>query len=413
MNRLREYREHYGWSQQELIAEIRRCALERGDPVAPGLDQPALSRHECGVKRPGPRNRELYCLVYGATPAELGFRAALPQAHGDNPDVNREGLAACAALPSSSALTRLGQTDVKRFQESLLHIHRLDDLQGSGAVYIPTVRMFNRLRDLVEHASYDTATSQDLRELAGRVAAKAGWLSFDADRHDDARRWWLEATHWAKLTDTTHSLGTCALASMGRQASDRRRPREALDLTIAAQRSAGHAATPRLTSMLNAHEAMGHAGIGDATRAHAALRRARQHVETRHDDDPPWLNFYGPAEFAAQECLIALTLGDSAAAEEAARTVHALGDLVTYPRNYTLGLIELADVLAQRHKIDESAAIATQAAIAAVDLDSGRITRRIRDLAKRFEPLHGNPDVDAFLALVLMNRPGSAGSGGS
>lgn len=199
---------------------------------------------------------------------------------------------------------------------------------------------------------------------------------------------------------------------MARQASDQRRPREALDLVIAAQCSAGHAATPRLTSMLNAREAMGHAGTGDAASAHAALRRARQHVETRHDDDPRWLNFYGPAEFAAHECFIALTLGDSAAAEEAARTAHALGDPVTYPRNYTLGLIELADVLAQRHKIDESAAVATQAAIAAADLDSGRVTRRLRDLAQRLEPLHGNPDIDAFVALALMNRLGTFDGGG-
>jgi hypothetical protein len=407
VNHLREYRERYGWSQQEAVAEIRRCALERGDPVAPGLDQPALSRHENGTKQPGPRNRELYCLLYNATPAELGFRVAPPDANDDNADLNggklladAAGLGACAALPSLPAPTRLVSADVERFRESLGHLHRLDDLHGSGSVYIPTVKMFYRLRDLAEYTSYDMATSKDLRELAGQVAAKAGWLSFDGDRHDDARRWWLEAAHWAKLADATDSLGTCALANLSRQAFDQRRPREALDLAIAAQRSAGRAATPRLSSMLNAREAMGHAGTGDATSAHAALRRARQHVETRHDDDPRWLSFYGPADFAAHECLIALALADSAAAEEAARTAHALGDPVTYPRNHALGLIKLADVLAQHHKVDESAAVATQATIAAADLDCRRVTRLLGEIAQRLELHRGNSDVDAFLALL-------------
>jgi hypothetical protein len=93
-------------------------------------------------------------------------------------------------------------------------------------------------------------------------------------------------------------------------------------------------------------------------------------------------------------------LGDLAAAEDASRTAHALGDPIAYPRNYALGLIELADVLAQRRKVDESAAVATQAAVAAADLESGRVTRGLRNVAGRLEPHRDNADVGAFLALV-------------
>jgi hypothetical protein len=152
--------------------------------------------------------------------------------------------------------------------------------------------------------------------------------------------------------------------------------------------------------MLAAREALGHAGAGDGASARTALRRARAHVETRHDADPRWLDFYGREDFAAHERGCALALGDTAAAEDAARTSHALCDPIAYPRNATIAMIALADVLAQRHEIDESAAVATRAAIATADLDSGRVTRGLRDVAGRLAPHRDNADVGAFLALV-------------
>ena len=224
MNRLREYRERFGWTQDELISEIHRRAIARGDPVAPGLDQPTLSRHENGRTRPSPRNRELYCLVYGATPDELGFRLALPAGTSEDEDVNRRefltgaaGLAASAALPAMPA-PRLGLSDVERLRESVTQLYTLDQLHGSGAVYALTTRTYDRLRGLVERASYDQATGQAVRELAGQTADHAGWLAFDAGRHDDARGWWLEAMHWARLADSD-SVAVGAMASMSRQAS--------------------------------------------------------------------------------------------------------------------------------------------------------------------------------------------------
>jgi len=402
-NRLREYRERAGWTQAEVVAEIHRRAVERGDPVAPGLDQTAVSRHERGHKRPGPRNRALYCELYDVTPAALGFRVDLPAGTRDHEDVNRRdfltgaaGLAASAALPAKPA-PRLGQSDLARLRQTLTDLRRLDDQHGSGAVYAMTTRTFRRLRGLVEQAQYDHAIGQGLRALVAEAASRIGWLNFDAGRHEDARRWHLEALSWAQLADADPAG---AMAAMARLASDDRQPRQAIDLAQAAQRTAGRVETPRLRSMLAAREALGHAGAGDANSTHAALRRARAHAEAAHANDPVWLAFYGPADFAAHERGCALALGDIAAAEDAARTSHALCDPIAYPRNTTLALIELADILAQRGEVEESAATATQAAIAAADIDSGRVTRELRDVAGRLEPHRDNSDVGAFLALL-------------
>jgi transcriptional regulator with XRE-family HTH domain len=312
VNRLREYRQRYGWTQAEVIAEIHRRAIERGDPVMPGLDQTALSRHENGHKRPGPRNRELYCDLYGVDTAALGFCLALPGQGRNDEDVDRReflagaaGLAASLVLPDLPATTRLGEGDINRLRHTVSHLYKMDDLHGAGSVYGLTIRTFNRLRGLIEGVSYNQVTGQAIRELAALTAEHAGWLAFDAGQHDDARRWWLESMHWARLADAD-PVSVMTMASMSVEASDQGRSREAINLATAAQRIARDKATARLSSVLLAREALGHARDGDATSARTALHRARGLVDQPHDGDPSWITASWPANFASNECRVAL-----------------------------------------------------------------------------------------------------------
>ena len=76
---LKDYRQHHGLTQEEVVAEVRKRALARGDSVVPGLNQCAVSRHENGHKRPGPYYQALYCEVYGATLPSLGSGWRFPQ----------------------------------------------------------------------------------------------------------------------------------------------------------------------------------------------------------------------------------------------------------------------------------------------------------------------------------------------
>lgn len=181
---------------------------------------------------------------------------------------------------------------------------------------------------------------------------------------------------WARLGES-EPVSVVVMGSMSMQASDQHRAREAIDLATAAQSTARGVATPRLSSVLLAREALGHAGWGDAASAHAALRRAHRLIDRAHDDDPSWIAFYGPANFASQEHRVALMLGDTTAAEESARAALALNDHFCYPRNHAFYLANLANVLVQRREINEAAAIAKQAAAAAANLDSGRVTRQL------------------------------------
>jgi tetratricopeptide (TPR) repeat protein len=185
---------------------------------------------------------------------------------------------------------------------------------------------------------------------------------------------------------------------MAVQATEQHRPQEAINLATAAQSTARCTATPRLKSVLLAREALGHALGDNATSARAALRRARGLIDQAHDDDPSWITVAGPANLASHECRVALALNDFATAEDAARTALALNDPVGYPRNHALYLTRLADVLAQRREIDESAAVATQAIVAAAALDSARVTRGVAAIARSLAPYRNSPGVGEFLA---------------
>jgi hypothetical protein len=101
----------------------------------------------------------------------------------------------------------------------LQRLYELDDhYGGSGGVYALTVRTVQRMRRLMNQASFDQATGQALLSITGEVTEHAGWLAFDAGRHAEARYWWLEAlqaAHRANSNDVT----TVALASMSLQAA--------------------------------------------------------------------------------------------------------------------------------------------------------------------------------------------------
>jgi hypothetical protein len=275
---------------------------------------------------------------------------------------------------------RVGTADVDRLRQSIASLYELDNQHGGGAIQAVTMSTFNRIRSLIEHARYNEQTGQALRELLGLTAENAGWIAFDADRHDDAHHWWLEAMKWARLANAD-SVGAVTMASMARQASDQGRSREAIDLAAS---GASTAPTPRLKSVLLAREALGHAGARDAISTRAALRQARPLAERPpHEADPSWLDFYGPADFAGHERRAMLMLGDTAAAETAARTALDLNDPVAYPRNRALYLVGLANVLAQRREIDEGKDVAKQATLAATGLNSPRVKRELHTVTQR------------------------------
>jgi tetratricopeptide (TPR) repeat protein len=292
------------------------------------------------------------------------------------------GLVATVAAPglllSSVAPMRVGSADVAWYRESLLHLYALDDHYGAtGELYSLTVRSSRRLVRVLETASYNPGVGDELRSVTGKVMVHAGWLSFDARRDRDARYWWLESLHAARMAGD-RDVEIVVLALMSLAALKYGHAREAVDLARSAKRIAqSYRCTPRLRSLLAAREALGLARIGDSTATREALDRAYADLdETRHDDDPEWLGFWGSADLAYHASRIGQHLGDLSMAEGTARGALAAGD-ARYSRNRALYHANLARVLIARRNVDEAIPAVAEAAVQASQFNSGRLTRMV------------------------------------
>jgi transcriptional regulator with XRE-family HTH domain len=69
---LRDARRERGWTQQEAAEQLARLAwMRHGERV--GVNADMIAKWERGEKSPSPCYRGLLCLLYGATPEDLGI----------------------------------------------------------------------------------------------------------------------------------------------------------------------------------------------------------------------------------------------------------------------------------------------------------------------------------------------------
>ena len=364
----------------EQLFEPRTDEVDEADT---DRDTPAAAQLSGAGEPPVPTWRDP---ATAAVPTADAYCSDVISSEGEVENVNRKefmaGLAATVAAPglllSSAAPMRVGSADVAWFRESLLHLYALDDHYGaSGELYSLTVRSSRRLVRVLETASYNPGVGDELRSVTGEVMVHAGWLSFDARRDRDARYWWLEALHTARMAGD-RDVEIVVLALMSLAALKYGRAREAVDLARSAKRVAqSYRLTPRLRSLLAAREALGLARVGDSTATREALDRAyADHDGTRHDDDPEWLSFWGSADLAYHASRIGQHLGDLAMAEGTARDALTAVD-ARYSRNRALYQANLARVLIARRNVDEAIPAVAEAAVQASQFNSARLTRMV------------------------------------
>jgi transcriptional regulator with XRE-family HTH domain len=382
---IRLAREARGWRQSDLgdragYSQATISRLENGHGRITDVGVLTNLANLLGLPR---------CAV-GLAPAEDGTEA-LPAGRNVE-DVKRSeflrgvlGAATALALPAVVADDVPGRVDQRTVRECRVALGRLYDLDnrlGGAAVYGITAHVVERMRNTLARASYHPESGAALHEIAAAAAEHAGWLSFDAGRPGPARRWWLEALHMADLGGA-RQVRITALVSMALQAADSPRPldgREAVNLVQAARSTVGNDRVPRLSSLLAAREALGHARSGDRTAALHALATSERLLDTTPvDDEPAWLRFWNPADLACHQARVALFLGDIPSAEKAARTALACADEPAYPRNHALYSARLASVLARAGKLDESIAIATPVVARVNAFGSRRIRADLHD----------------------------------
>jgi hypothetical protein len=293
---LKAYREDRGLTQTQVVDEIYRRAVARGDKP-PGLCPAAVSRHENGHKRPSLYYQAWYCDIYRATPEQLGFRSPLPgeAAHmataslssTEDEDVRRRGflalLGATALSPFESKLEsiRRGLTLPRRPSDRDLHEWERTAYAywGELSATPPAQLLVHLLADFDEvvtvlDQSWPDNERRRLTHVAGQLAVLTAHSLVSLGEQQAARRWWRTARAAADCA------GDPVLAAFvhGQQAVlslyGSYTPAQVLDLVDEAEAVARGTACAGLASALGAR-AQALATLGRTTAARKTLKDLR------------------------------------------------------------------------------------------------------------------------------------------
>ncbi len=415
----RRVRAHTGWSQQTLANVV-------------GLDQTRISGIERGVRR----LRDIALVAQAATalcipPVLLGFGdpgTTVGDAGGDGRKlvswVDRRdfvqqvaalalgvtGVAALdidrltALLPHAdpTGARHVGASDVAAIEQATAAFSNQDFATGSGPVRDVAVAQLRSVLPLLD--AQMTPEVQPRRYLAtARLATQAGWMSFEVNQHEAARRLWMIALDVARATD--HPLGTdqtvFVVYDMALQAVGLGRPDEALRLVHLGHAAAAgsHPVSAATTSCLATIQAQAHATQGDAAACDRALGQAVEHFSSIDPTHESWADFLDDTMIAAKQGRahyeLALAGRDPRAASQAIPLLrHAVDHFgPDYARPRATSLTDLAGAHAIAGDTDTAVTVGHQAVDAVTALHSPRSHDRLRVLNAALEPLRTSAGV--------------------
>jgi len=155
--------------------------------------------------------------------------------------------------------------------------------------------------------TYDPHLERDLQSAAAELAEVVGWLAYDSEAHDLARRMNQESLYFARMAgDKAIELLTLQNSSM--HAASRGRPREALQIARSVLEG-DYRLSPRLTALFLTRKARALAQGGDDS----ALRLFPEIRSLYHEgvsaDDPAWAWWIDERELTWHEAMVQRDLG--------------------------------------------------------------------------------------------------------
>ncbi len=392
--RLREFRERRGLTQQEVADELTKLAWSR-DHQRVGVNADMVSKWERGEKRPSRMYRELYCLLFRVTSAELGLAPAgphldslevqlpapgLPSQHlQSSPHVSKDEfvdrrslLMLLGAASLSIALPGCGDALATSARSSTSAADVLDDAERLAARYQELYHSVDPTALLRQAVAHLDVVSQQLKlspaaplrrrflENYGQVALLAGRLAlFDLSDVMSARAYLntaAEAAHEAG----SGVLAAVALGHTSFVAAAEQRYTAAASYLHGAEQDARD--VPLVNSWLSAVEAEIQSNTGSASRAFAALERAHSAMQRGGESAvPSWFDFYDETRLAGFAGFAYLRAGRLEEADRALR--NAADRLPTHAvKQRSVALLDLATVQVRRREVDEACRLATEAA---------------------------------------------------
>lgn len=282
------------------------------------------------------------------------------------------------ALESPAAPRTLGGEHVRGLTETIGAFEKADAALGGDALCEVALNLHQRVGRWTRESSFPPGVGAGLQAALGDLEVWIGWLSVDAERRPQARRYLQDTILRARLIDDpvleVRAMGLYAL--LVREA----RPAESLQCAEAALRLSAPWATPRLTTLLHLRAGHALAIAGDAVAAERNMARARAAFDRGpHADDPAHLRFVTGQEVTGLAALSQLALDRP---ERAARLLRGIAEHPhpVYRRNAVLYHLHLAEATRRARDVTGASAIALRALPAVLELRSARTRRRCAEL---------------------------------
>jgi hypothetical protein len=183
----------------------------------------------------------------------------------------------------------------------------LDNRFGGADLVRLSARFFRTIHQQLGTGSYAPRLERDLHSAAGELAEVVGWLAYDAEEHDLARRMNQESLYFTRLAgDRDIELLTLQNASM--HAASQGRPVEALQIARSVLEG-GYSLSPRLKALFLTRKARALAQAGDqgALRFFPEIRSL--YLDGVCDGDPAWTWWIDEHELAWHEAMALRDLG--------------------------------------------------------------------------------------------------------
>ncbi len=261
--------------------------------------------------------------------------------------------------PGTDQPRQIGTADIEALQRLTDHLRQDAARRGGGTLRAGAEGQLKHVLTL-----RDATRSDSLRSLLGLAiadfASVTGWMAYDTEDHDAARRLWLIALASARDTDhpLTADITACVYLDLAHQELHVDRPDDALRMVKLASAAAvghRHPISASTTSYIETNLAWCHASLGEVQPCLRALGRSREKwTDADRGSAVPWAWFAGDTEISAQHGhALHLLTGPAFARSSAvnlpglACTQFRLGDLDTAVRTghrAVAAIVELSSV---------------------------------------------------------------------
>jgi len=437
-----------GWSHPEAADQLRHLMQAHGETQV-GVDRNMWHRWETGARKPEPRYRKYLVLLFGKPAIQLGLltddelatvrsllgchrldELLLTAFDAKGSDVDRQTflrkLAALLGVPVLMPLESLLSDDELGLRDRLwaavdaprsLDPKTVDAYEAVTSQYrqmyatVPAVRLF---RPVAEHAqlgiellrgSGRTDPRQRLASATAESALLAGRMAFFDMQIPHVAQTCYQAALDATKEAMDHPLAVAVFAHMSFIPGFAGDAAAAQDHLRGARAHAAYGISKTTGAWLGAVEAEIAANNRNPKASLAALGRSEDCLVHLHpEDDPVWLNWFGPGMFDGFKgyCLLhAGKPGDAQLSLKAA--LAALPVLATRQRaviSADLAATHLADPRPQRCDLDESCRLLAEAVVLLAHADYAIARKRIHGVRRQlaaWEQEHPVRELDELL----------------